>query len=92
MSQDHLSRKHSGLSGISRFFDLSILKLDRLGALLGLLALLLTFSFLSPSFRQVGNLLIIATMASTIGIVAVGQTLVLLTGGISTAARRSRNG
>jgi ribose transport system permease protein len=82
MSQDQLSRKHSGLRRISRFFDLSILKLDRLGALLGLLALLLTFSSLSPSFRQVGNLLIIATMASTIGIVAVGQTLVLLTGGI----------
>ena len=82
MSQDQLPRKHSRLTGISRVFDLSILKLDRLGALLGLLALLLTFSSLSPSFRQVGNLLIIATMASTIGIVAVGQTLVLLTGGI----------
>lgn len=57
-------------------------KLDQIGALFGLVILLLTFSMLSPSFRQVGNLLLIATMASTIGIVAVGQTLVLLTGGI----------
>jgi len=57
-------------------------KLDQIGALFGLLILLLTFSAFSPSFRQVGNLLLIATMASTIGIVAVGQTLVLLTGGI----------
>ncbi len=57
-------------------------KLDQIGALFGLVLLLLTFSTFSPSFRQVGNLLLIATMASTIGIVAVGQTLVLLTGGI----------
>jgi ribose transport system permease protein len=55
---------------------------DQIGALFGLLVLLITFSVLSPAFRQVGNLLLIATMASTIGIVAVGQTLVLLTGGI----------
>jgi ribose transport system permease protein len=57
-------------------------QMDQIGALFGLLVLLLTFSALSPAFRQVGNLLLIATMASTIGIVAVGQTLVLLTGGI----------
>ena len=57
-------------------------RLDQIGALIGLLILLLAFSFLSPSFRKVGNLLLIATMASTIGVVAVGQTLVLLTGGI----------
>jgi ribose transport system permease protein len=57
-------------------------QMDQIGALFGLLVLLITFSALSPAFRQVGNLLLIATMASTIGIVAVGQTLVLLTGGI----------
>jgi len=56
--------------------------LDQIGALIGLLALLLVFSIFSPSFRQMGNLLLIATLASTIGIVAAGQTLVLLTGGI----------
>jgi ribose transport system permease protein len=55
---------------------------DQIGALIGLLVLLVAFSALSPAFRQVQNLLLIATMASTIGIVAVGQTLVLLTGGI----------
>ncbi|MBN2084949.1 MAG: GAF domain-containing protein [Anaerolineales bacterium] len=55
---------------------------DQIGALFGLLVLMVAFSALSPAFRQVGNLLLIATMASTIGIVAVGQTLVLLTGGI----------
>lgn len=53
-----------------------------MGALVGLLSLVLAFSFLSPSFRQAGNLFLIAMMASTIGITAVGQTLVLLIGGI----------
>ena len=57
-------------------------QMDQIGALAGLLILFLTFSAISPAFRQVGNLLLIATMASTIGIVAVGQTLVLLIGGI----------
>lgn len=60
----------------------SIWRLDQIGAVVGLFILLLAFSILSPNFRQVGNFLLIATMASTIGLVAVGQTLVLLTGGI----------
>jgi ribose transport system permease protein len=55
---------------------------DQIGAVIGLLILFLAFSFLSPNFRQIENLLLIATMASTIGVVAVGQTLVLITGGI----------
>ena len=62
--------------------DASIHRFDQTGALIGLVLLIATFSFLSPSFRQVGNLILIATMASTIGLVAVGQTLVLITGGI----------
>jgi ribose transport system permease protein len=57
-------------------------RMDQVGALLGLIFLVLAFSLFSSNFRQVGNLLLIATMASTIGIVAVGQTMVLLTGGI----------
>ncbi len=57
-------------------------QMDQIGALFVLLVLMVAFSALSPAFRQVANLMLIATMASTIGIVAVGQTLVLLTGGI----------
>ena len=53
-----------------------------MGALFGLVLLLLFFSALSPAFRTVDNMLLIATLASTIGVVAVGQTYVLLTGGI----------
>lgn len=60
----------------------SFWRLDQIGALVGLLLLITVFSILSPNFRQPGNFILIATMASTIGIIAVGQTLVLLTGGI----------
>ena len=63
----------------------SFWRLDQIGALVGLLLLITVFSILSPNFRQPGNFILIATMASTIGIIAVGQTLVLLTGGIDLA-------
>jgi ribose/xylose/arabinose/galactoside ABC-type transport system permease subunit len=56
---------------------------DRLGAVIGLALLLLVFSLLSPPFRQAGNLVFLAkNTAITIGIVAVGQTVVLISGGI----------
>jgi ribose transport system permease protein len=82
MSQSRSSRPVSVRNPFSQLIHIPVWRLDQIGALAGLLVLLLAFSFLSPNFRQVGNLLLIATMASTIGIVAVGQTLVLLTGGI----------
>ena len=57
--------------------------LESIGAILGLLLLLLIFSFLSAPFRQIGNLTFIAkSTAITVGIVAVGQTVVLISGGI----------
>ncbi len=56
--------------------------LDKIGALAALVVLVTLFSLLSTSFRQVDNLMLIATSAAAIGIVAVGQTIVLLTGGV----------
>jgi ribose transport system permease protein len=52
------------------------------GVLLGLIFVLVVFSLLSPPFRQLDNLMLILLQASFIGIVAAGQTLVVLTGGI----------
>jgi len=52
------------------------------GVLLGLILVLVVFSLLSPPFRQLDNLMLILLQASFIGIVAAGQTLVVLTGGI----------
>jgi ribose/xylose/arabinose/galactoside ABC-type transport system permease subunit/putative methionine-R-sulfoxide reductase with GAF domain len=69
----------SWIAGLRRRSEL---RMDRIGALVGLLLLVMVFSILSPNFRQVGNLLLIATTAATIGVVALGQTLVLITGGI----------
>src|SRR5512139_3918752 len=56
--------------------------LDKIGAAIALLALVLVFAVFSTSFRQIDNLMLIATSASAIGIVAVGQTIVILTGGV----------
>ncbi|HVM70419.1 MAG TPA: GAF domain-containing protein [Anaerolineales bacterium] len=56
---------------------------DNVGAIIGLLLLILGFSLLSGSFRQVSNLVLLAKSAAiTIGIVAVGQTVVMISGGI----------
>ncbi|HEY4723041.1 MAG TPA: ribose ABC transporter permease, partial [Anaerolineae bacterium] len=56
--------------------------LDQIGALVALIILAIIFAFFSTSFRQIDNLMLIATSAAAIGIVAVGQTIVLLTGGV----------
>ena len=47
-----------------------------------LILLVVILSALSPSFRQVNNFMFILLDASIIGIVAAGQTMVMLTGGI----------
>ncbi|MEJ2607592.1 MAG: ABC transporter permease [Anaerolineales bacterium] len=50
--------------------------------LIGIVLLLIVLSILSPHFRQLDNFMLILQEASTIGIVAAGQTLVVLAGGI----------
>jgi ribose/xylose/arabinose/galactoside ABC-type transport system permease subunit/putative methionine-R-sulfoxide reductase with GAF domain len=56
--------------------------LEKGATLFGLLTLVLVFSFLSPTFRQPSNLMLVVTQAAPIAIVAVGQTIVMLIGGI----------
>lgn len=60
----------------------SLRDLDKIGATIALFALVMVFAIFSTSFRQINNLMLIATSASAIGIVAVGQTIVILTGGV----------
>ncbi len=56
---------------------------NQAGALIGLLALLLFFWIFAPAFRQIDNLVLMARTASiAMGIVAIGQTVVLISGGI----------
>jgi ribose transport system permease protein len=52
------------------------------GPLLGLIALIAAFSFLSPYFLTTRNLLNIVTQSADIGIMAVGAALVIIIGGI----------
>jgi ribose transport system permease protein len=48
----------------------------------GLFLLMLVFFILSPHFLTVGNILTVATQTAVIAIIAIGQTYVLITGGI----------
>jgi len=56
--------------------------LSQNGALIVLILLVILLSLASPAFRRPTSLLLIGLEASFIGIVAVGQTLVILTSGI----------
>ena len=51
----------------------------------GLFLLMLVFAVLSPYFLTVNNLLTVATQTAVIAIIAIGQTFVLITGGIDLA-------
>ncbi|ADW72612.1 MULTISPECIES: ABC transporter permease [Rahnella] len=52
------------------------------GTLIGLVIIVITFSFLSPVFFTVPNLLNILQQSSINGIIALGMTLVIISGGI----------
>lgn len=54
----------------------------RFGIFLALALLIIISAILSPGFLKSNNLLILSRQASMLGIVAVGQTFVILTGGI----------
>lgn len=56
--------------------------LHRLSALVTLLLLILVFSFTSPAFLSVNNGLTVLLQTSVIGLLAIGMTMVIITGGI----------
>jgi len=69
-----------------RFFNnLSRSQKQFLSTLSGLLLLSLVFTILSPYFFSVRNFLTVATQTAVIAIIAIGQTYVLITGGIDLA-------
>ena len=76
MSQD-LSTKSTGNSG-NRFMEL-VLKYN---TVVVLLIIFLFFSFTSGSFLKPGNLINVIRQISINGIIAMGMTLIILTGGI----------
>lgn len=67
---------------------------DETGIFLVLAAVLLAFSLLSPNFRTIDNMFVLLVNGTVIGFLALGQTFVLLTGGIdlSTGANIAMSG
>ncbi len=60
-----------------------VFPLERTGAVVGLALLVIVFAALSTSFRSPTNLIFLAkNVAITIGFVAIGQTIVMISGGI----------
>ncbi len=58
------------------------LRFDKIGLLLGLILLVMGISLFSRPFRSLDNISLILMEAAFIGLVAAGQTVVVLTGGI----------
>ena len=56
--------------------------LSKYGIYFALLALFIVMSFLTPAFLKPANLVNVVRQISTIGIVAIGMTFVIITGGI----------
>jgi ribose transport system permease protein len=74
----------TGISGRLRL-NLSRSQKQLFSTFSGLFLLGAAFSFLSPYFFSVNNLLTVATQTAVIAIIAIGQTYVLITGGIDLA-------
>jgi ribose transport system permease protein len=69
------------ITGLWRRYPIEDL-FDKFGPTLILLLMLVILSTFNPFFGKFNNLMLITLEATTIGIVAAGQTLVILTGGI----------
>ena len=83
MSEAGEKKVKNGLSWI--FSRLSRSQKQFLSTLSGLLILGLVFAILSPYFFKINNILTVATQTAVIAIIAIGQTYVLITGGIDLA-------
>ena len=59
-----------------------VLQIREIGVLLALIALLIAMRFLSPYFWKPTNIFNVLRGMSTIGIMAIGQTMIIVTGGI----------
>lgn len=55
--------------------------LHKLSALITLMLLILIFSFTSPAFLSVNNGLTVLLQTAVIGLLAIGMTMVIITGG-----------
>jgi len=75
------NRKHSSSGLFSNGFDVGRLLLEG-RAFFALIAIIVVFSFLSPNYLTVSNLLTMSSHVALFAILAVGMLLVILNGGI----------
>jgi ribose transport system permease protein len=66
---------------IKSFFD-KILHTREIGVIIALIVLIIVMSILSPYFLKTTNIFNVLRGMSTIGIMAIGETMVIITGGI----------
>ena len=57
-------------------------KLGGYGIFLVFVAMFILFSFIAPNFLQLNNIFNVARQVCTLGICAVGMTIIMITGGI----------
>jgi ribose/xylose/arabinose/galactoside ABC-type transport system permease subunit len=86
MSEQGANPEGIQTSALSRHFAGLVASLRQqvfqMGVLLGLLVLCVFFSLASPYFLSLENLMNVARQISMIGIIAVGMTFIIITGGI----------
>ena len=70
------------MAGLKMNINLSRMNKQLLSTFSGLFILIVVFTILSEYFFSVNNLLTVATQTAVIAIIAIGQTYVLITGGI----------
>lgn len=63
-------------------FNISGEALVRLGPLVALMLICVAFGVFAPRFASVANLSLVIQQISVLGVIAIGQTLIILTGGI----------
>ncbi len=80
MSESTASAKNASPKG-KRGFNLGHMLLEG-RAFFALIAIIVTFSSLSPNYASVGNFLIMANHVAIFGLLAIGMLLVILNGGI----------
>jgi ribose transport system permease protein len=86
MSEQRVNSEGAQAAGVKSAFARLAVSLRhqvfQMGVLLGLLGLCVFFSLASPYFLTLENLMNVARQISMIGIIAVGMTFVIITGGI----------
>jgi len=82
MTEIKISSPETGNDKISLSFFRRIFQIREIGVLSALIVLIIIMSFASPYFLKMQNIFNVIRGMSTIGIMAIGMTMIIITGGI----------